>query len=90
MIHRAFERNQILRFHSRGMVVSHLFYANDLLMFTNGNKKLINNLLAIVKNYKAMSGQMAILEKSSMFFSKHVTVARKRNLLASPAFKDGV
>lgn len=90
MIHQAFERNQIHPFHSGSMVVSHLFYADDLLLFTNGNKNSICNLLAIVKHYEAMSGQMVSPEKSSMLFSKHVTVTRKRNLLAYSGFKEGV
>jgi hypothetical protein len=90
MINQAFDRNHIQPFHFGGLVVSHLFYADDLLIFANGKKKSIGNLLHIVKKYEMISGQMINPMKSSMFFSKHISVARKRNLLASSGFKEGV
>lgn len=55
MINQAFVNKQIQHFHSEGMVISHLFYADDLLIFANGNKKSTSHLLELVNSFKLRS-----------------------------------
>lgn len=49
------------------LLVSHLFYANDVLVFTNGAKKSLRNLMQLLQAYERSSGQMVNLSKSNFY-----------------------
>lgn len=52
--------------------VSHLFFADDMLIFSNGNIRSLRRLRELLQKYEISSGQQINLQKSSMFVSKHI------------------
>lgn len=62
------------------MEISHLFYADDVLLFCRGNEKEANNLMEILQDYGDMSGQVPNLNKSGLFFSKHASRSLKHQI----------
>ncbi|KAF5462658.1 hypothetical protein F2P56_018646, partial [Juglans regia] len=70
-------------------LVSHLLYADDILIFTNGGKRSINNLLHTLDTYERWSGQKISRDKSALFLSKLISNLRKRSLLSLTGFKEG-
>lgn len=49
--------------------ISHLFYTNDVLIFTNGSARSLNNLMNMIRSYEQSSGQMVNIAKSSFYIS---------------------
>ncbi|XP_042958082.1 uncharacterized protein LOC122293613 [Carya illinoinensis] len=77
--------------HPRGVrLISHLLYADDLLMFVNGKKRSIRMLIKTLKHYEEWSGRLINKEKSSIFLSKLIGFARRQSLLRLTGFVDGV
>ncbi|XP_026429794.1 uncharacterized protein LOC113326221 [Papaver somniferum] len=62
--------------------ISHLFFADDCLLFINANLYNVNNLLKIIEKFGAASDQMVNFTKSSVYFSAHVP-QRFQRLLTS-------
>lgn len=58
--------------------ISHLFFADDLLVFTNGKAKSLKNLSNLFKDYERCSGQMMNKAKSSFVCSNYIIGSRKR------------
>ncbi|XP_071938995.1 uncharacterized protein [Coffea arabica] len=57
---------------SRGApVITHLFFADDSLVFCKASKQEAEKLIMILKEYEEATGQLINLEKSSVFFSKN-------------------
>ncbi|RZC81200.1 hypothetical protein C5167_043775 [Papaver somniferum] len=52
--------------------VSHLFFADECLLFINANLFNVNNLLKIIEDFSAASGQMVNFNKSNVHYSIHV------------------
>ncbi|XP_026399242.1 uncharacterized protein LOC113295103 [Papaver somniferum] len=52
--------------------ISHLFFADDCLLFIKGNRKSVSNLMHIIKKFTSASCQMVNLGNSSVFFNKHM------------------
>lgn len=77
--------------HPQGVpIISHLLYADDIVIFSNGSKsslKVISNYLAL---YERWSRQKVSKEKSSLIFSKHISYARRRQLLRLIGFSKAV
>ncbi|XP_035540358.1 uncharacterized protein LOC118344262 [Juglans regia] len=69
-------------------LVSHLLYADDILIFTNGGKRSITNLLHTLDTYERWSGQKINRDKSALFLSKLISNLRKRSLLSLTGFKE--
>ncbi|XP_038719958.1 uncharacterized protein LOC120012588 [Tripterygium wilfordii] len=64
------------------LLVSHLFFADDSLIFCRATKSdwlCIRNILAV---YERQSGQMVNVDKTALYFSKHTSMATK-NLMKS-------
>lgn len=61
--------------------ISHLFYADDMLLFTNGRKSSVKEFILLLKAYELSSGQQVNLEKSGFYPSKWVH-GRRLNRLA--------
>lgn len=70
-------------------IISHLFYADDIVVFSNGRKSSLRAILNVLKNYEDWSGQMMNKKKSSVLFSKHIPVARRKSLLGFISFMEG-
>lgn len=89
MLNKDLECGWLQPFSSGDMAISHLFYTDDLLIFCNGNKKSVGSLLELIKKYERIFGQLVSPLKSSIFCSKHITLARRRKLMALSRFKEG-
>ena len=62
--------------------ISHLFIADDSILFTRANDSDCASLLEILKVYEKASGQMVNLEKSCITFSPNTNKHNKRQILA--------
>ncbi|KAJ0103213.1 hypothetical protein Patl1_06269 [Pistacia atlantica] len=58
-------------------------------VFVNGGKRSVQRLLNTLEVYEKWSGQLINKEKSAFFFSKSITIARRRNLMRSTGFMEG-
>ncbi|KAF5472990.1 hypothetical protein F2P56_009642 [Juglans regia] len=92
LIKKDFEEGKIGAFHHpRGVpLVSHLLYADDILIFANGKKRSIRRLIKTLKRYEDWSGQLISKEKSNLFLSRRIAYTRRRNLLQMIGFVEGV
>ncbi|XP_057739673.1 uncharacterized protein LOC130956672 [Arachis stenosperma] len=52
--------------------ISHLFFANDSILFEKVNAQTCQNLLHLLREYSEISGQVTNLNKSSIFFSQNM------------------
>lgn len=77
-------------YHPRGApLVSHLLYVDDLLVLTNGDARLFRRLLRTLEKYESWLGQLINTEKYAIYFSKHINLARRRELLRISGFVEG-
>ncbi|KAK4848776.1 hypothetical protein QYF36_017173 [Acer negundo] len=70
-------------------LVSHLLYVDAILIFANGGKRSIRNLVTALETYEKWSGQRISKDKSALFPSKYIISARKRGLLRITGFREG-
>ena len=61
--------------------ISHLFFADDSLLFCNANGAECNKLKEILRIYESASKQKINIEKSSIFFSPNTSQERKDEIL---------
>ena len=61
--------------------LSHLFFADDSLIFCKAKAEEVRELIRILDVYKRASGQMINAEKSSCFFSRNVAVGKRTEVL---------
>lgn len=89
-----FENRKIVHFsHSRGApLISHLLYANDVIVFTNGDHTSLKNIIDIFNLYKDWLGQVVSKEKSSLAtcMQLRLTLALNRATTANNAYAFGV
>nr|XP_027067776.1 uncharacterized protein LOC113693433 [Coffea arabica] len=64
----------------RGPSISHLFFADDSLIFCKAESSQAKELMYLLKRYEEGSGQMINLEKSSVFFSKNMSNAKQDDI----------
>lgn len=62
-------------------LVSHLMYANDVVIFANGAKKSLWCLMRVLHTYEDWSRKQVSKEKKAIYFSKQVKVERKRDAM---------
>ncbi|KAL9664842.1 hypothetical protein QQ045_020251 [Rhodiola kirilowii] len=74
----------------RAVRVGHLLFADDLLIFTNGAKNSVRNLMDLIKNFCALSGQCLNPEKSSVIFPSSFPSSRQAKILSLTGFSEGV
>ncbi|XP_048229576.1 uncharacterized protein LOC125370040 [Ricinus communis] len=67
----------------RAPVVTHLFFANDSLLFFKANIDELGHIKAVLDHYKHLSSQMVNFAKSAVFFSPNVKAECKSLLLAN-------
>ncbi|XP_073367971.1 uncharacterized protein [Aegilops tauschii subsp. strangulata] len=82
---RAAQQDNNLRgvsFGGTGPHITHLLFADDSIVFLEGNRGNFEALRDILKVYEEASGQKVNLQKSSVFFGKGCGEARKAELLS--------
>lgn len=87
----------------RVTAITHLLFTYDMLIFSNGRLRSLQNLMELLKMYELSSGQQINLQKSSYFASKHICSRRRLRIqhvpgcqarafpityLGAPLFKD--
>ncbi|CAM8972135.1 unnamed protein product [Rhodiola kirilowii] len=92
MIHQGDRSGRIKPFFTKvgAVQVSHLLYADDMLIFTNGSKLSYERLFVIINLYCANSGQQLNPLKSFIFFDDHIPEERRRTILRTTGFTAGL
>ncbi|XP_048489904.1 uncharacterized protein LOC125491871 [Beta vulgaris subsp. vulgaris] len=67
--------------------ISHLFFADDSLLFIKANCEEVEKILDIFSNYEAGSGQKLNMEKSEVSFSRNIEPEKKELLQMKLNFK---
>ncbi|XP_027126082.2 uncharacterized protein [Coffea arabica] len=62
-----------LRISRQGPLITHLFFADDSLIFCKANTRQATEIMKILRTYEKASGQLVNLDKSAIFFSKNVS-----------------
>ena len=62
-------------------MISHLFFADDSLLFYKVSSQECQHLIDILRLYEAASGQKINTDKSSMFFSVNTSEEKKIEIL---------
>ncbi|KAG2684189.1 hypothetical protein I3760_10G065300 [Carya illinoinensis] len=77
-------------FQARGtLLVSHLMYVDDIVIFANDGKSSMRDLIQVLKLYEDWSGQVLSKEKSAIYFSKRIPAPCKRWILQMTGFSEG-
>ncbi|CAM8930538.1 unnamed protein product [Rhodiola kirilowii] len=69
--------------------INSLMFADDILLFTNGCKRSLENLMVIIQDFCDYSGQQLNNEKSFIFFPKDMRRERQKTLLDITKFHKG-
>lgn len=72
----------------RGPIISHMMFADDLVLFAEANQKQIGVILNCLQVFGDMSGHKLSQEKTSIFFSPNVPLRERREICASSGFKE--
>ena len=67
--------------------ISHLFFADDSLLFTRANEQEVEKVLEILSTYEAASGQKLNMEKSEVSFSRNIEQEKQDLLQMKLSFK---
>lgn len=91
MLYKAFGDGSIEKFfHPKCCpLVTHLLYADDLLVFTNGERRTLKKLLKTLEIYGSSFGQAINKAKSILYISNQVRPLRKKGLLRLIGFFEG-
>jgi hypothetical protein len=71
-----------------GPMVSHLMFADDLLLFGEASEKQMKCVMDILNKFCSLSGQEVSHEKTSILFSKNVNRGLKDRLLHLSGFRE--
>jgi hypothetical protein len=71
-----------------GPMVSHLMFADDLLLFGEASEKQMKCVMDILNRFCSLSGQEVSHEKTSILFSKNVNRGLKDRLLHLSGFRE--
>ncbi|KAL9663755.1 hypothetical protein QQ045_019146 [Rhodiola kirilowii] len=90
-LHHAMLSRKIQPYRTKGcrLVFHHLLYADDMLVFSNGHKNSIRQLLKVINDFYDASGQMLNPKKSKVYFSSHINVERRKSILEITNFTEG-
>ena len=65
---------------------SHVFFADDLLLFAKANSKNCETIVKVLENFCSLSGQKVSQAKSRIFFSRNVSDRTKHNVCVRLGF----
>ena len=76
---RIFYQGLVKHYHlGRGvMSVSHLLFADDMVIFLNASKQFVDNLMKFLQSYESSSGQKISAQKSSLYVPKKMKATRR-------------
>ncbi|XP_028551608.1 uncharacterized protein LOC114579873 [Dendrobium catenatum] len=80
-------QNLGIQISSRGPLVTHLLYADDVLIFSHASVDLAKNLKNIVEEFCRWTGQRVNVSKSQIMFSKVVRYSMKKKIAKALGFK---
>ncbi|XP_059630124.1 uncharacterized protein LOC132273112 [Cornus florida] len=60
--------------------INHLFFADDALLFCKANMSQALHLKTIISKYGSLTGQVVNFDKSSLFFSSHISIELRDQL----------
>nr|XP_027088506.1 uncharacterized protein LOC113709853 [Coffea arabica] len=82
LLRRAEGRNEVkgLKISRQGPTITHLFFADDSLMFCKASTQQAREIMKILKTYEEASGQLINLDKSAVFFSKNIPLEQMREV----------
>ncbi|XP_057811401.1 uncharacterized protein LOC131025621 [Salvia miltiorrhiza] len=78
-----------MRFSRATNFPTHLFYADDIIIFCNATIRNACKLRQVLNYYEGMSGQKCSQEKSNVIFGKGVSIASKREIQRALGFMMG-
>jgi hypothetical protein len=70
-----------------GPTISHLMFADDLLLFGEANGDQMNCVMRVLNEFCNISGQKVSIEKTSILFSKNVTLETRATLQLISGFR---
>jgi hypothetical protein len=71
-----------------GPLISHLMFADDLLLFSQATDESMMVVMNVLQNFCSMSGQQVNYDKSSIFISRNVSVAKRASLTIQSGLKE--
>ena len=74
------EEWDLVRASRGGIAFSHLFFANDLVLFAKANKKNCRAVRDVLDTFCCLSGQKVSAEKSRVFFSPNIPPSTREEL----------
>ncbi|KAL3635512.1 hypothetical protein CASFOL_020059 [Castilleja foliolosa] len=83
------EKIKHFNFGKKVEMVSHLYFADDMIVFLNGGLRSIQNLKKLFDRYEASSGQRINYDKSEVFCSKHININRQTSIRNNLSCKIG-
>lgn len=63
-----------------GPTITHVMYADDIVLFSKASRKDVETILGILEKYSLWSGQLVNRSKSGIFFSKYTQRSTCRNI----------
>lgn len=69
-----------IRLSRYGPLLTHLFFADDLVLFAEASQEQINIIKTCLEKFSRASGQRINLKKSQIFFSKNVNTAEAQRI----------
>ncbi|KAI5323870.1 hypothetical protein L3X38_032943 [Prunus dulcis] len=69
------------QFHPSGMRITHLFFADDSVLFCKAEEQEVRNMKSILDCYERGSGQAINYDKSSIFFSHNCPMRTRRQVV---------
>lgn len=89
MLDKAVERQQV-GYHPKckNIMLSHLSFADDLLVFTDGTKRSVEGILGVFKEFASISGLKISLEKSTLY-TAGIQESTKDDILREFPFASG-
>ncbi|XP_027099254.1 uncharacterized protein [Coffea arabica] len=85
LLRKAEGRNEIkgLRISRQGPIITHLFFADDSLIFCKASIHQANEIMKLLKTYEEASGQLINLDKSAIFFSKNMNLEQRKEICSA-------